>query len=172
MTHLLAAGDNPVSVQWIPLVTTLVVFGIAFWVLAAKVWPRITQGLDDRDRKIREEIKAAEDAREQAKAAQDEFEASLATARQEAADMISTAKASARAAADELKTRNEAELTDMKQRAQRDIDAAKQAAVNELHANASKLAAQIAGKILQREVTVEDQQQLVDESLRELQPSS
>ena len=63
MTHFIAAGDNPVSIQWLPLVTAMVVFGIAFWVLSTKVWPRITQGLDDRDRKIREEIQAAEDAR-------------------------------------------------------------------------------------------------------------
>jgi F-type H+-transporting ATPase subunit b len=169
MLHALAAGDgNPVAVQLLPLVTTIVVFGVAFFILATKVWPRITAGLDARDQKIRDEIKAAEDARAQAKAAQEEFEQSIAQARQEAGEMIASAKANAKAAADELKARNEAELGDMKQRARRDIDAAKHAAVNELHAEAANLAAAIAGKILQREVTTDDQQRLVEECLREL----
>jgi F-type H+-transporting ATPase subunit b len=169
MLHALAAGDgNPVVVELLPLVTTIVVFGIAFLILATKVWPRITAGLDARDQKIRDEIKAAEDARAQAKAAQAEFEESLATARQEAGEMIATAKANAKAAGDDLKARNEAELADMKNRARRDIDSAKHAAINELHAEAATLAAAIAGKILQREVTVEDQQRLVEECLREL----
>ena len=38
----------------------------AFFILKSKVWPRITAGLDERDRKIRAEIEAAEEAREKA----------------------------------------------------------------------------------------------------------
>ena len=161
-------GANIVAIQLLPLITTIIVFAIAFFVLRQKVWPRITDGLDERDRKIREEIKAAEDAREQANTALREYEASLATARQEAADMIAKAKASARAAGDDLKNRNEKELDEMKRRARDEIEAARQAAVSEVHAAASVLATQIAGKILQREVSVEDQRRLVDESLQEL----
>ena len=47
-------------------------------------------------------------------------------------------------------------------------DAARQAAVNEIHAEASNLAAAIAGKILKREINAGDQQRLVEESLQEL----
>ncbi|MBT8484642.1 MAG: F0F1 ATP synthase subunit B [Phycisphaerales bacterium] len=168
--HILAAEGNPVAVQLLPLVTTVVVFGIAFFILSKNVWPRITKGLDDRDNKIRDEIKAAEESREQARAAQAEYESSLKEARQEAAEMISKAKNDAKAAADDLRQRNEQELADLKQRAQRDIQTAKQQAVTELHSEATALAASIAGKILQREISVQDQQRLVEESLRELQP--
>ena len=40
MMLLLAASEsaNPVNAQWIPLVTTLVVFGLSFLVLSKKVW--------------------------------------------------------------------------------------------------------------------------------------
>jgi F-type H+-transporting ATPase subunit b len=167
---LLAAseGANPVSAQLLPLLTTVIVFSIAFLVLKTKVWPRITAGLDERDRKIREEIKSAEEAREQAKQALQEYEESLATARQEAAEMIAKAKATAKAAGDELRSRNEAELTEMKQRAQAEIGAAKQAAITELHAESATMAAAIASKILKREITPEDQARLVEESLQEL----
>ncbi len=166
---VLAAGEaNPVAVQLLPLLTTLVVFGIAFFILKSKVWPRIEAGLDERDRKIRAEIQAAEEAREKAAKALTEYEESLAAARHEAADMIARAKATAKQAGDDLRKRNEEDLADMKQRATREILAAKQTAIAEIHNEASSLAATIASKILQREISVDDQDRLVEESLKEL----
>ena len=82
--------------------------------------------------------------------------------------MIARAKADAKAVAQELRDRNEAELSDMKQRATRDLDAAKRAAITELHAEAATLAADIAARILKREISPEDQKRLVDESLQEM----
>ncbi len=157
--------------NWLPGATALVVFGIAFFVLATMVWPKITKALDERDSKILNEIQSAEAARKQAEAAQAEFERKLAEGRQEAAAMIAKAKSDAQAVADELRQRNEADLNEMRQRAQRDITAAKQAAVAELHAHAANLALTIAGKILKREITVPDQQRLMEDSIRELQSS-
>jgi F-type H+-transporting ATPase subunit b len=167
---LLAASEegNVVALELLPLITTIVVFAVAFFILKSKVWPRITAGLDERDNKIREEIKAAEEAREQATSALREYEASLAAARHEASEMIAKAKASAKAAGEELKKRNEEELSEMKQRATKEIESARQTAVAELHAQASALATQVAGKILQREINADDQRRLVEESLQEL----
>ncbi len=156
------------ALNWLPAATSLVVFLVAFGFLYVKVWPKIIQGLDERDRKIRQEIQAAEDARRQAGEALAQYEESLASARKEAGQMIAQAKAVATSAAQELKTRNEAELTVMKQRATREIESAKRAAIAELHAETATLAAQIAGKILKREISAADQQRLIDESLGEL----
>ena len=175
--HLLLAADDVaqgaehaelMTLNWLPAVTALVVFLAAFGFLYAKVWPKIIQGLDDRQGKIRQEIANAEKAREQANAALAEYESELANARQEASDMIARAKADAKAVAQELRDRNEVQLTEMKQRATRDLDAARRAAITELHAEAATLAADIAGRILKREISAEDQKRLVDESLEEL----
>jgi F-type H+-transporting ATPase subunit b len=151
-----------------PFLTAIVVFLAAFFILKAKVWPRITAGLDERDRKISDEIAAAEEARRGAEASQKEFAESLAGARREASEMIAKARADAKAAAEEMRSRNEAELASMKQRASRDIEAAKLAAMSDLHAQATNLAAAIAGKILAREITAADQDRLVNESLQQL----
>ena len=51
---------------------------------------------------------------------------------------------------------------------QADIESAKSAAVAEIHAEAGALATAVASKILGREITVADQQQLVQESLAEM----
>jgi F-type H+-transporting ATPase subunit b len=163
-----AEGGNPVAVQLLPALTSIVVFVVFYLILRATVWPKIVGGLNDRADKIRGEIEAAEQARADAKAAQEEYQRALADARREAGEMIARAKGDAKTAAEELRKRNEAELAEMKNRAGADINAAKLAAIKELHMEAASLAAALAGKILQREISVADQQRLVDESLREL----
>lgn len=161
-TEVIDTGD------WLPAVTALVVFLVAFGILYWKVWPPIVKGLDARERKIRDEIAAAEAAREQAKAALAQYEHSLSKAREEANQMIAKARADAKAVAEELRSKNESELTEMKQRATREIESAKQAAIGSLHAEASNLAVAIARKILQREINPRDQQNLMEESVKEL----
>jgi F-type H+-transporting ATPase subunit b len=168
---LLASSDapgNPVSFELLPAITAFVVFGVAFAVLATKVWPTIAKALDERNAKIKGEIKAAEEARAAAKSAQAEFEKSLANAREEAANMIKQARADAQRVADELKARNEQELAERVARANADIEAARKAAVAELHAQSAALALDVASKILRRQVNEQDNGRLVQESLSEL----
>ncbi len=173
MFTLLAAEDAPehaevLALNWMPAVTTLVVFLVAFGFLYIKVWPKIIKALDDRERKIREDIEAAETAREQARAALGAYEEELAGARKEASKIIAKAKVDAKAVAEQLRTRNETDLAEMRDRATRELENAKRTALAELHGEAANLAAEIAGKILQRQITAQDQQRLIDESLREL----
>ena len=148
--------------------TAIVVFGIVMLILGAKVWPMIQSGLADRENKILEEIAAAEAAREQAKAALEEYEQSLAKARGEAQSMIDETKARQAELASELRAKADAELTAMRQKALADIEAARKAAISEIYEESVTLATTIAGKILQREVTPSDTDRLVNESLSEL----
>ena len=150
-------------------VTGIVVFLVALVVLWLFVWPKITQGLDDRNDKIISEIKSAEEAREQAKSALADYEQELAKAREESSRMINDARAQAKELADELRAKNEQELAERMARANADIESAKSAAVADIHSQAAVLATTIAGKILQREINAQDQQGLIDESLRELE---
>ncbi|MCH2143962.1 MAG: F0F1 ATP synthase subunit B [Phycisphaerales bacterium] len=149
-------------------VTGIVVFLVALVVLWLFVWPKITQGLDDRNDKIISEIQSAEEAREQAKSALADYEQELAKAREESSRMINDARAQAKELADELRAKNEQELAERMARANADIESAKSAAVADIHSQAAVLATTIAGKILQREINPGDQQQLVEESLNEL----
>ena len=145
---LLAAADgeapNPMNPEPWVAGTALVVWLVAFAILAIKVWPVITKGLDERNDKILGEIKAAEDARAQAKQALAEYEKSLADAREEANRMIADARAEAQRQAEEMKASNERELAEKMARAKADIEAAKKAAVADIHGRASELAATVA----------------------------
>lgn len=166
-------GVIPTPLQGlVPGITALVVFAIVFAVLATRVWPKIAQGLRDREGKIRSEIEAAETAREQAKAALQQYERALADARAEAQRMLEQAKAQQQALAADLRSKAEAELTAMKDRARREIDAAKRAALAELSGFSVDLANRAASKILEREVSRGDHARLIDEALGELQSSA
>lgn len=162
------AKAGPMTFNWVPYVTTLIVFLIVFGVLASVIWPKILGALDAREQKILSDLRSADEAREQAKAALADYERSLAQARDEAGRMIAQAKADASAVAAELRSKNEQELAEMKHRATREIEAAKAAAVAELHGHAANLATAIARKILGREINVGDQQRMVEETLKEI----
>ena len=60
MLHILAsdAGVNPVNVEWLTLVTTVVVFLFFFGIAAVMVWPKILAGLDERDQKFEAKLSA------------------------------------------------------------------------------------------------------------------
>ena len=162
------ASESPFDIQFLTLGTTIVVF-VLFLLLASKfVWPHILNGLDQRDQKLLDDLEAAEEARQEANAALLEYEEELKKARTEAGEMIATARQDAKAAAEELRSNNTRELAEMKNAATADINAAKKAAIGELHAEASTLAVAIARRILNREISSEDQQSLLSESLAEL----
>ncbi len=150
-------------------ITALVVFALVFAVLAAKVWPVIARGLDERANKIRSEIEAAELAQKKATQALAEYERNLAAARAEAQKMLDDAKAEQQALAADLKAKSEIELNAMREKAKRDIEVAKKAAVDEIYGHAVSAATSMASKILRREIGAHDQQRLIQESLGELQ---
>ncbi|MCB9840549.1 MAG: F0F1 ATP synthase subunit B [Phycisphaeraceae bacterium] len=163
------AGVIPTIQQGlIPMITSLVVFGIVFFILSTRVWPIITKGLKERENKILQEIEAAEEARRQAKDALESYERSLAEARGEAQKMLEETRGQQQQFAAELKAKAETEVAQLRERAMRDIESAKKTALGEIYAEAASLATMVAGKILQREVSADDQARLVEESLAEL----
>lgn len=166
------AGVLPTVKQGIvPAIVALLVFGVVLAVLSTMVWPKILSGLKDREDKIREEIESAEMARKQAKEALDQYNQSLAQARVEAQKEIDKARAQAQLISAELRAKAETEMTSMRQKATADIEAAKRAAIAEMYEHSANLAGAMAGKILKRSVTVQDQDRIVEESLGHLKPA-
>jgi len=163
-----AAEGSVMDFELFQFFMAIVVFGVAFFILSKTAWPKILGGLEARDEKIKGDLADAERAREQAQSALAEYEKALAEARAEAAGIVEQARSDQQKIAAELKAKTEKELVDMRESAKRDIASAKSAAVDELHAHVADLATEIAGKILKRELSADDQRQLVDESLSQL----
>lgn len=160
-------GSEVVAINPWQFAISILVFGIAFFVLAKTAWPKIIGGLDDREKKIREEIFNAEEARKKADEALAEYEKSLAEARAEANEMIEKTKAEQSRMAAQLKAEAESELNEMRDDARRNIENAKRAALNEIYSEAANIATAVAQKILEREVNEDDQRRLVEEAVGE-----
>jgi len=147
-------------------ITALVVFAITAAFLSTTVWPKISKGLADREGKIRSEIDAAEQARQQARAALETYQKNLAEANSKAQQMISEAKAAQQAQLAEQRSKADTDMSMMKDKAMREIEAAKKQALAEIYAQTASLATGVAGRILQREVNGADAEKFTLEAIR------
>lgn len=151
---------------------TLVIFGIFFAVLSTVVWPKILGALQAREDKQRNDLKTAEDAAKKATASIAEYDAKIAEARKEAATIVADARGAAQQAANADKAKIEAEVATLKAAAKADIAAAKEQALTDIYAQTASLSTAVAGKILQREINANDQQQLINDSLAQFKSTN
>ena len=155
-----------------PYIFNLLMFLVLFFVLAKFVWPKILAGLQAREEKQRQDLSQAELAAAEAKKALEENKQQLAEARQQAQKIVDDSRAEAEKLAARLRKQAEDDAEQMKNRARKEIQSAQEEALSEIYSQAAVISTQIAGKILRREITADDQQQLVDDSLRELTETS
>lgn len=155
-----------------PAITAIVVFLVVLGVLGKFVWPKISQGLKEREEKILSEIRQAELAQQQAKASLEQYERSLAEARAEARRILEETKAQEQRMKADLRAQADLEVARLKEQARQDIESAKRAALAEVAREASSLATLMAGKILAREIRPDDDERLLRESISELQAQS
>jgi F-type H+-transporting ATPase subunit b len=148
---------------------TLILFGALLFILGKFVWPHILKTLQDRESKMREDLKQAEQANKEAQQTLEQYKQQLAEAQKESQRIIDQSRSEAEELKKQWKQQTQQELDQMRQRAEQEIAAAKEQAVNELYEQSAALATDVAGRILGREISAEDQKQLVEQSLRELE---
>lgn len=159
--------DSPMFFSLFQYGMSILVFLIVFAVLSKVAWPKILGGLEAREKKIREEIFAAEESRKKASEMQAAHSKELATAKAEAQRMIEQTRAEATRTAADLRVKAEAEIGQMREQALASIEAAKKAAVQDIYNEAAGMATAAAGKILERELNPADQARLIENSLTE-----
>jgi F-type H+-transporting ATPase subunit b len=149
-------------------VVTILIFLALLAVLSKTAWKPIQTGLQNREKAIRDSIEAAKKAKDDADRTTKELEAKMAEVQRQAGQQLAQAKADALKIAETIRAQAESESAALKDRTLREIDAAKQQAVSEINTHAAELGTAVARKILQRNVTADDQQKLVEESLNEM----
>ncbi len=159
--------ESPMFFSLFQYGSAIVVFLIVFAVLAKLAWPKILDGLDAREKKIREEIFAAEDSRKRASEMQASHARELAAAKAEAQRMLEQTRAEAARTAADLRVKAEAEIAQMREQALASIEAAKKAAVQDIYNEAAGMATAAASKILERELNPADQSRLIENTLTE-----
>ena len=168
---VLAASEGEPSLfagSFAQSLAAVIAFTVLFIVLRKAAWGPIIKGLQDRENKIREDLQKAEQANADAQKTLDEYKAKLAEAHAEARSLLDQTRADADALRTKMVADAEAEAARQRDRVAGEIDAAKNQALQDIYAQAAEIAVTVAGKILQRQIDAKDTQQLVDQSLAEL----
>ena len=147
---------------------TLVIFFLLLVVLAKFAWKPLLTALQDREKFIRESLDSAKRDREAAEARLKEYEQRLAKAREEAGAVIDEARRDAENVKRRLEDEARRSAEDIANRATREIGVARDTALKELYEKSAAMAMEMAGQVLQRQLTPEDHQRLVRDALSKL----
>lgn len=144
---------------------TITVFVGLVVVLGLFAFKPILQGLQRREKFIRDSLTSAKRDREEAETRLKELMEKLDKARHEAGAIVDEG----RRAGEAVKRRMEEEARRngeaMIERAKREIGIARDTALRDLHEESAKLAMDMAGAVLKRQLTPEDHRRLVGEAL-------
>jgi F-type H+-transporting ATPase subunit b len=161
-------GASLMSIQVGMAAITLVIFVLLIVLLGKFAWRPLITGLKRREDAIRESIRAAAEAEAQVEQTRKNLEEKIAEVQRQAAMQLQQAKADAAKAAELIRQHAEAESRAIKDQALRDIQNAKQQALSDIAQQSVELSLRMASKILARNLTVEDQQRLVEQTVSEL----
>ena len=119
--------------------------------------------LEKRKEMATAEIKEAEKAKEEARAIKEEDEQNMAEAKEKANTLIANAQKSASLQSEEMIQEANKQAAAIKAKAESDIAQEKKKAVNELKGEIGGMAMEIAGKVIEREISEKDHEKLIDE---------
>ncbi len=122
--------------------------------------------LEQRQAEIGGMYQKAEDAQKEAQALKQAYDERISGARREADELIAAAQDSARRRGDEIVENARGEAVQLRRRAEEDIELQKRKALREARDELADMAVDIAGRVVEREVTREDHDRLVEEFIK------
>lgn len=158
MTHavLLAAegeASNPLLPAIYDIVWSIIPFALVLLLFWRIVLPRLQKTLDERSSAIEGGIAQAESAQAEAKVALEKYNALLAEARAEAADIRDKARSEGQVILAEMKENAQAEANRIAATASAQIDAERHQAVLSLRKEVGNLALDLAGAVVQERLS-------------------
>ena len=109
------------------------------------------------------QIREAEKAKADADAIKTEYEKNMKEAKEKANEILTTAQRTAALQSEEMLKEAASQAAALKSKAESDIAQEKRKAVNEIKDEIGGIAVEIAGKVIEREISEEDHTKLIDE---------
>ncbi len=167
--HAPAAGLSPFAGNVGNAIWTLLIFVLVVIVLGKFAWGPILALLQQREEFIHKSLADAKRDREQADAQLKEYGARLQSARAESAALIEAARRDSERLREELRQQAKAQADTIIQNAERKIQLETARALQQIRHEAVDLSVMIASKIIQRNLSKEDNQRLIDEALKQVE---
>ena len=149
------------------LVTHLLSFIILMVVLKIFLYKPIVNMLDQRSQRIRESLEAAERAREESAASQEEVQAQLEAARAEGQQLIASAREVAGRFREEETAKVRQEIEAERSRATANIQRERDTAIEQLRSEFADLAITAAERVVERSLDQQAHQDIIDHVLEE-----
>ncbi len=152
---------------WIVIATICNLF-IQMLLIKKYLFKRVQAILDKRRELAEEDLRKAKVSREEADRLRVEYESNMEQAREKATEIIDLAQKNATRKSDEIIREASQEAIALKARAEADIELERRKAVNEVKNEIGSMAMEIAGKVIEREVSEQDHVRLIDEFIEKV----
>jgi F-type H+-transporting ATPase subunit b len=162
--------DNPL-VQPDPglFIWTILTFLVLVALLAKFAWGPLLEALERRRAAIAKSLEDAQKARQELERLQRESAEMLRQARVEADSIVSRSRSDAEALREELKQKSRAEAAAIVKNAEKQIQMETARAVQQIRNETVDLSVAIASKILKRQVSKEDHEGLIEDTLKQVE---
>lgn len=150
--------------EFIPMLVAFIVL----WIVLAKFgWPMFEGMLEKRETTIRDDLKKAEEARQESERLLAEYKQQLADSKAEAAKIVADAKQIGEDAKADITAKAQKEAADMIEKAHAAIEAEKKAAVAELQTSVADLSVAVAAKLIGNDLSDEEHRKMIKRYVEE-----
>ena len=155
------------GVEWGTTIVTLATFVILLALLKKFAWGPLKEVMDKRERDINKDIDDAEQAKINAQKLEEENRKTLKETQDEVQRILDDAKIQARKQHEEIIHEANVRANGMIETAQSEINSEKERALADINNQVSELSVLIASKVLRKEISEQDQKELVEKYLKE-----
>jgi len=160
-----AAGAS--GVQWGTIIVTCITFGILLLLLKKFAWGPLKDVMDKREHDINKDIDDAEQAKLNAQKLEEQNKQTLKETQDEVQRILEDSKVQARKQHEEIIHEANIRANGMVETAQNEINSEKERAIADINNQVSELSVLIASKVLQKEISEQDQKALVEKYIKE-----
>jgi F-type H+-transporting ATPase subunit b len=162
--------DNPL-VQPDPglFIWTIITFLVLLALLAKFAWHPLLQALESRQDSIRKSLDDAQKAKQELERLQVESAEIIRQSRLEADAIVTRSRGDAERVREEMKQKARAEADAIVKNAERQIQLETGRALQQIRKEAVDLSVMIASKLIQRNLTKEDNERLIEEALKQVE---
>jgi F-type H+-transporting ATPase subunit b len=151
---------------------TIITFLVLLGLLAKFAWRPLLQALETRQESIRKSLDDARQAKQELERLHQESAQIIRQARVEADGIITRSRADSDRLREEMRQKAKSEANAIVKNAERQIQLETTRALQQIRTEAVDLSVMIASKIIQRNLSKEDNERLIDEALRQVQGRS
>jgi len=165
---LVAAEGGFTDINFATILWAWVAFLVTLWALSKIAWPMLAAKMEEREVRISEGLKKAEEAEARAKELMTKQEEILEEARQEAQKLLAESRAAAEHLKNEALTAAQDDIAAQRERAKKDIGLERAKALDDLKRAAVELTLEATSRLLKREMRDDDHRRLAGEVIEEV----